>query len=291
MKIESYAGVMARLINGLVNQIRVNRKNHTYPPGKQWSDLVERRYRLVPTDAALDLLDDYPSTIGDVVLNHTYLSIVEERNSNNAKSIIPHFMKTYLWKNVSWDLKALQEYVDDSPTSEGTLLMANSLLVDDVEVGVNQLRPLAAIEIFGDHPNVLAHDVRVALVIDLGGTFDSDEADSLVTMSHISSYLHGTGFDIDSEKESKKLDIKSNNDEIAADVDFITKYTIGITVSFDGDETISHEWSTDVFADDNNFAIKKARKLLKAYCRDDVQIVRTRIIRKKRYIAQNTDEE
>lgn len=291
MKIESYAGVMARLINGLANQIRANRKNHTYPPGKQWSDLVERRYRLVPTDVALDLLDDWPSTIGDVVLNHTYLSIVEERNSNNAKSIIPHFMKTYLWKNVSWDLKALQEYVDDSPTSEGTLLMANSLLVDDVEVGVNQLRPLAAIEIFGDHPNVLAHDVRVALVIDLSGTFDGDEADSLVTMSHISLYLRGTGFDIDLEKESKKLDIKSNNDEIAADVDFITKYTIGITVSFDGDETISHEWSTDVFADDNNFAIKKARKLLKAYCRDDVQIVRTRIIRKKRYIAQNTDEE
>ena len=291
MKIESYAGVMARLINGLANQIRANRKNHTYPPGKQWSDLVERRYRLVPTDAALDLLDDYPSTIGDVVLNHTYLSIVEERNSNNAKSIIPHFTKTYLWKNVSWDLKALHEYVDDSPTSEGTLLMANSLLVDDVEVGVNQLRPLVAIELFGDHPNVLAHDVRVTLVIDLGGTFDSDEVDSLDTMGHISSYLCGTGFDIDSEKESKKLDIKSNDDEIAADVDFITKYTIGITVSFDGDETISHEWSTDVFADDNNFAIKKARKLLKAYCRDDVQIVRTRIIRKKRYIAQNTDEE
>ena len=73
-------------------------------------------------------------------------------------------------------------------------------------------------------------------------------------------------------------------------IDSITKYTIGVTVLFD-DGLIAHELCIDIFTDDVNLAIKKAGKLFHSYCRGDGQVVRTRVIREKRYIAQNTDEE
>ena len=94
MKIERHSVVMARLLNGLVNQIRENNRNHAYSPCKQWSDLVERRYQLMPTESAKDCLREYPSRIGNVILRHTYLSIIEEENSHAAKVVIPQFMKT-----------------------------------------------------------------------------------------------------------------------------------------------------------------------------------------------------
>ena len=287
MKIERHSVVMARLLNGLVGQIRENNRNHAYSPCKQWSDLVERRYQLMPTESAKDYLREYPFRIGDVILRHTYLSIIEEENSHAAKVVIPQFMKTYLWRNVSWDLSNLQEAIDN-PSSEWVTVKKERLFLDKAVFGVGQTKPIIAIELFGGHPNILRNDVRVALVIELDELVPGEMDDSTL-MDLVTSYLHGTGFD--SGEKLQEPNGKTGDEGIAVDVDFITKYTIGITVSFDGDETISHEWSTDVFADDNNFAIKKARKLLKAYCRDDVQIVRTRIIRKKRYIAQNTDEE
>ena len=287
MKIERHSVVMARLLNGLVGQIRENNRNHVYSPCKQWSDLVERRYQLMPTESAKDQLREYPYRIGDVILRHTYLSIIEEENSHAAKVVIPQFMKTYLWRNVSWDLSDLQKSIDN-PSSEGVMAKKEGLLLNSTVYGIRQTKSLVAIELFSDYPDILRNDVRVALVIDFDELSPGEMGDSTF-MDSVTSYLHGTGFD--SGKKPQESNGKTGDGRIAVDVNGITKYTIGITVSFDGDETISHEWSTDVFADDNNFAIKKARKLLKAYCRDDVQIVRTRIIRKKRYIAQNTDEE
>lgn len=287
MIIERYSVVMTRLLTNLMDQIHENKRNHTYSPCKQWSDLVERRYQLMPTESAEDQLREYPSRIGDVILRHTYLSIIEEKDSHAANFVIPQFMKTYLWRNVSWDLSNLQEAIDN-PSSEWVTVKKERLFLDKAVFGVGQTKPIIAIELFGGHPNILRNDVRVALVIELDELVPGEMDDSTL-MDLVTSYLHGTGFD--SGEKLQEPNGKTGDEGIAVDVDFITKYTIGITVSFDGDETISHEWSTDVFADDNNFAIKKARKLLKAYCRDDVQIVRTRIIRKKRYIAQNTDEE
>ena len=287
MKIERHSVVMARLLNGLVNQIRENNRNHAYSPCKQWSDLVERRYQLMPTESAKDYLREYPFRIGDVILRHTYLSIIEEENSHAAKVVIPQFMKTYLWRNVSWDLSNLQKASDD-PSSEGVMAKKEGLLLDSTVYGIRQTKTLVAIELFSDCPNILRNDVRVALVIDFSD-LGPGEMDDPTFVEQATTYLHGTGFDFDLEKGSQESDERSGNEGIAADVDSITKYTIGATVSFDGSDLISHELCVDILANDVNFAIKKVVKLIRSYCRDDVQVVKTRIIREKRYIAQNTD--
>lgn len=289
MKIERHSVVMARLLNGLVNQIRENNRNHAYSPCKQWSDLVERRYQLMPTESAEDQLREYPSGIGDAILRHTYLSIIEEENSHAAKVIIPQFMKTYLWRNVSWDLSDLQKSIDN-PSSEGVMAKKEGLLLNSTVYGIRQTKSLVAIELFSDYPNILRNDVRVALVIDFDELAPGEMGDSTF-VEQATTYLHGTGFDFDLEKGSQESDERSGDGGIAADVDSITKYTIGTTVSFNGSDLISHELCVNIFANDINFAIKKAVKLIRSYCRDDVQVVRTRIIREKRYIAQNTDND
>ena len=164
------------------------------------------------------------------------------------------------------------------------------LLLDSTVYGIRQTKTLVAIELFSDCPNMLRNDVRVALVIDFSD-LGPGEMDDPTFVEQATTYLHGTGFDFDLEKGSQESDERSGDGGIAADVDSITKYTIGATVSFDGSDLISHELCVDILANDVNFAIKKVVKLIRSYCRDDVQVVRTRIIREKHYIAQNTDND
>ena len=293
MTIEPYAAVATRMTNTLADQIRVNRRNHVYPDCKQWDDLVERQYKLEPNKEALELLKEYPSMIGDVVLNHTFLIVIEEKSGNAAKSIIPYFIQTFLQRNVSWDIRKLQSSVE-TPAQE-TRAMTKEGLLNETTLGVvNHHGPAIAVELFSDYPNMLRYDVRAALAVDLTGIFpDGSEYDYNV-IEQIASYLDGTGFDINLDWGERKIGPKKymiNEEWSKAGIDSITKYTIGVTVSFDDSDLIAHELCIDIFADDVNFAIKKAVKLLHSYCRDNVQVIRTRVICEKRYIAQDTDME
>lgn len=292
MTIEPYVAVATRMTNSLADQIRVNRRNHMYPACKQWDDLVERQYKLEPNEGGLELLKEYPSMIGDVILNHTFLIIIEEKSGNAAKSIIPYFIKTFLQRNVSWDIRKLQSSIE-TPAQE-TRAMSKEGLLNETTLGVMNFHgPAIAIELFSDYPNMLRYDVRVALAVDLTGIFPDGSEYDYDIIGQIVSYLDGTGFDINFDLDGGKSDpkkCKTYEEWSKAGVDSITKYTIGVTVLF-GDGLIAHELSIDIFTDDVNLAIKKAVKLFHSYCRGDGQVVRTRVIREKRYIAQNTDEE
>ena len=292
MIIEPYVAVATRMTNSLADQIRVNRRNHMYPACKQWDDLVERQYKLEPNEGGLELLKEYPSMIGDAILNHTFLIIIEEKSGNAAKSIIPYFIKTFLQRNVSWDIRKLQSSIE-TPAQE-TRAMSKEGLLNETTLGVMNFHGLAiAIELFSDYPNMLRYDVRVALAVDLTGIFPDGSEYDYDIIGQIVSYLDGTGLDINFDLDGGKSDpkkYKTYEEWSKAGVDSITKYTIGVTVLF-GDGLIAHELSIDIFTDDVNLAIKKAVKLFHSYCRGDGQVVRTRVIREKRYIAQNTDEE
>lgn len=292
MTIEPYVAVVTRMTNSLADQIRVNRRNHMYPACKQWDDLVERQYKLEPNEGGLELLKEYPSMIGDAILNHTFLIIIEEKSGNAAKSIIPYFIKTFLQRNVSWDIRKLQSSIE-TPAQE-TRAMSKEGLLNETTLGVMNFHgPAIAIELFSDYPNMLRYDVRVALAVDLTGIFPDGSEYDYDIIGQIVSYLDGTGFDINFDLDGGKSDpkkCKTYEEWSKAGVDSITKYTIGVTVLF-GDGLIAHELSIDIFTDDVNLAIKKAVKLFHSYCRGDGQVVRTRVIREKRYIAQNTDEE
>ena len=292
MTIEPYVAVVTRMTNSLADQIRVNRRNHMYPACKQWDDLVERQYKLEPNEGGLELLKEYPSMIGDAILNHTFLIIIEEKSGNAAKSIIPYFIKTFLQRNVSWDIRKLQSSIE-TPAQE-TRAMSKEGLLNETTLGVMNFHgPAIAIELFSDYPNMLRYDVRVALAVDLTGIFPDGSEYDYDIIGQIVSYLDGTGFDINFDLDGGKSDpkkCKTYEEWSKTGVDSITKYTIGVTVLF-GDGPIAHELSIDIFTDDVNLAIKKAGKLFHSYCRGDGQVVRTRVIREKRYIAQNTDEE
>lgn len=292
MIIEPYVAVATRMTNSLADQIRVNRRNHMYPACKQWDDLVERQYKLEPNEGGLELLKEYPSMIGDAILNHTFLIIIEEKSGNAAKSIIPYFIKTFLQRNVSWDIRKLQSSIE-TPAQE-TRAMSKEGLLNETTLGVMNFHgPAIAIELFSDYPNMLRYDVRVALAVDLTGIFPDGSEYDYDIIGQIVSYLDGTGFDINFDLDGGKSDpkkCKTYEEWSKTGVDSITKYTIGVTVLF-GDGLIAHELSIDIFTDDVNLAIKKAGKLFHSYCRGDGQVVRTRVIREKRYIAQNTDEE
>lgn len=292
MTIEPYVAVATRMTNSLADQIRVNRRNHMYPACKQWDDLVERQYKLEPNEGGLELLKEYPSMIGDAILNHTFLIIIEEKSGNAAKSIIPYFIKTFLQRNVSWDIRKLQSSIE-TPAQE-TRAMSKEGLLNETTLGVMNFHgPAIAIELFSDYPNMLRYDVRVALAVDLTGIFPDGSEYDYDIIGQIVSYLDGTGLDINFDLDGGKSDpkkYKTYEEWSKAGVDSITKYTIGVTVLF-GDGLIAHELSIDIFTDDVNLAIKKAVKLFHSYCRGDGQVVRTRVIREKRYIAQNTDEE
>ena len=237
-------------------------------------------------------MKEYPSMIGDAILNHTFLIIIEEKSGNAAKSIIPYFIKTFLQRNVSWDIRKLQSSIE-TPAQE-TRAMSKEGLLNETTLGVMNFHgPAIAIELFSDYPNVLRYDVRVALAVDLTGIFPDGSEYDYDIIGQIVSYLDGTGFDINFDLGGGKSDpkkCKTYEEWSKAGVDSITKYTIGVTVLF-GDGLIAHELSIDIFTDDVNLAIKKAGKLFHSYCRGDGQVVRTRVIREKRYIAQNTDEE
>ncbi len=292
MTIEPYVAVVTRMTNSLADQIRVNRRNHMYPACKQWDDLVERQYKLEPNEGGLELLKECPSMIGDVILNHTFLIIIEEKSGNAAKSIIPYFIQTFLQRNVSWDIRKLQSSIET--LAQETRVMSKEGLLNETTLGVMNFHgPAIAIELFSDYPNMLRYDVRVALAVDLTGIFPDGSEYDYDIIGQIVSYLDGTGFDINFDLDGGKSDpkkCKTYEEWSKTGVDSITKYTIGVTVLF-GDGLIAHELSIDIFTDDVNLAIKKAGKLFHSYCRGDGQVVRTRVIREKRYIAQNTDEE
>lgn len=237
-------------------------------------------------------MKEYPSMIGDAILNHTFLIIIEEKSGNAAKSIIPYFIKTFLQRNVSWDIRKLQSSIE-TPAQE-TRAMSKEGLLNETTLGVMNFHgPAIAIELFSDYPNMLRYDVRVALAVDLTGIFPDGSEYDYDIIGQIVSYLDGTGFDINFDLDGGKSDpkkYKTYEEWSKTGVDSITKYTIGVTVLFD-DGLIAHELCIDIFTDDVNLAIKKAGKLFHSYCRGDGQVVRTRVIREKRYIAQNTDEE